>query len=76
MAAYAYVEDGVVTNLIEYDGARYDGKSKLIALAELPAGVSIGWRMDGSEWIAPDSDPEMLRQRQASIAASQGSSDK
>lgn len=50
---YAIVVDGIVTNVVLWDGEatwQTDGES-----VPLPDGspVGIGWSWDGSEWVAP-----------------------
>ena len=58
MNTYLVIKDNTVINTVLWDGesdwAAPEGTTTMIA----PAGVSIGWTKNGSNWIAPEPAPE------------------
>jgi hypothetical protein len=56
MADYAVIENGVLANVVVWDGASAysppDGAT-LEPMSALPSGASIGWTLSGGVWSAP-----------------------
>lgn len=55
MPPYALIKNATIANLIEWDGVTpYNPDGDLVLLSELPAGVSIGWRLVDGVWTPPE----------------------
>jgi hypothetical protein len=54
MSQYALIVDGVVENVVEWDGeTRYEPVGELVLLVE-GEGVGIGWKRNkNNKWVAP-----------------------
>lgn len=51
---YALVDaDGLVSNIVEWDGAAEWSPPEGLTAVEAPEGVSKGWILTGSDWTAP-----------------------
>lgn len=55
MATYTLIENGIVVNMIEWDGAAAVNFGAGITAVEAPAGVMIGYTFDGTNFAAPAS---------------------